>query len=116
MLRLQENRVGGLLILSPSDRITGDNVSELDHQISVHLDEGETVILLDLSRVSYIASSGLRVLLIHSKQLKKREGKLMLCSLQPSVRDVLEMSGFIRLFATFADRDEALAASQDTVT
>ena len=50
--------------------------------------------MLDLGRLDYISSAGLRVVLIAAKRLKSVGGALVLCTLNPSVREVFEISGF----------------------
>ena len=64
---------------------------------------------LDLAGVSYISSSGLRVLLAITKRIRNSGGRLVLCGLQPPVQAVLELSGFTRILAIAPD----LAAARE---
>jgi len=73
--------------------------------------EGDRQILLDLEHVSFISSSGMRALLLVRKELLAHEGgELRLCSLQPHVREVFELTGFTRVFHIHHTRDEARRA------
>ena len=42
------------------------------------------------------------------KRLNGKGLKLTVCSMNPTTRSVFEMSGFTKLFPTFATEDEAL--------
>jgi stage II sporulation protein AA (anti-sigma F factor antagonist) len=62
-----------------------------------------------MTGVEYISSAGLRVLLLAAKRLKPPQGALVLCGIAPSVRTVLELAGFMSLFAVEPTRPQALA-------
>lgn len=49
---------------------------------------------LDLSGLEYIASSGLRVLLIIQQQMKEQNGNLKITNVSDAVSDVFRMTGF----------------------
>lgn len=69
--------------------------------------EGKHVVI-NVEKVNFIASTGLRVILALGKKLSGQGLKLSVCSMNPSTKSVFEMSGFTRLFPTFASEDEAL--------
>ena len=52
---------------------------------------------------------GLRVLLSTMKKLKKAGGKLHLCGMNPTVKEVFVISGFSSIFSIFDNRAAALA-------
>ena len=58
------------------------------------LKSGEDQIVVDFSRLVFISSSGMRVLLIAAKKLHAKKGKLVLCSMQDSIREIFSISGF----------------------
>ncbi len=53
---------------------------------------------MDMAGVDYVASSGLRSRLIAAKQIKAAGHDLSLSCLQPSVREVFNISGFSTIF------------------
>ncbi|GHV45800.1 hypothetical protein AGMMS49546_32510 [Spirochaetia bacterium] len=55
-------------------------------------------ISLDMAKVSYVSSAGLRVLLLAQKQTKSGEKSLKLLHLTEAVKDLFNTVGFIRLF------------------
>ena len=53
-----------------------------------------TCVVLDLENVPYMSSAGLRILLTAHKTMLGRGGELMIANVQPSVREVLDITGF----------------------
>jgi anti-sigma B factor antagonist len=66
-------------------------------------------ILLDLSRVSYIDSSGLAVLIEGLQRVLGYGGRLGLFGLQESVRNIFEIARLDQVFELYPDEAAALA-------
>ena len=66
-------------------------------------------IILNVAKLEYISSAGLRSLVILIKKLYATDGKLGLVSLQGIVREIIEVSGFADLIKTFETLEEAKA-------
>ena len=62
------------------------------------LDGVEAPCTIDFSRLEFISSSGLGVLLITQKRLAKTGSSLKLTKMSKSIRDVFRWSGFDRIF------------------
>jgi anti-anti-sigma factor len=73
----------------------------------VNLAKGDTKrVVVNLEKLDFITSAGLRVLLMASKLLKSSGGDLKLCNPNPLVKEVLETAGFdslLHLYETEAD-------------
>lgn len=59
--------------------------------------EGKDIVI-DCSKLEYIASSGLRILLNIVKKAKSGGNKVVLKGVSDVIREVLELTGFIKLF------------------
>jgi anti-anti-sigma factor len=71
--------------------------------------EGEAKhVVINVEKVNFIASTGLRVILALGKRLSGQGLKLTVCSMNPSIQSVFKMSGFTKLFPTYANEAEAL--------
>ena len=55
-------------------------------------------IILDCTKLEYIASSGLRILLGLMKSAKANENKVVLKNLNDEIKEVFKMTGFIDIF------------------
>ena len=68
------------------------------------LDKVQGAVTLDCSKLEYISSAGLAVLLKTHKRLLAAKGKLRLAGVNPHVRDVFRYSGFDKIFEIEAAR------------
>jgi anti-sigma B factor antagonist len=62
------------------------------------LDQVEGTVTLDCSRLEYISSAGLGVLLKTQKRLLASAGKVRLAGVQPHLRDIFVYSGLDQVF------------------
>ena len=67
-------------------------------------------LVVDLSKVSYIDSSGIAVLIEAMQNVDKYGGKFALSGLQESVRPIFEIARLDQVFRIFPDTASALAA------
>jgi anti-anti-sigma factor len=63
-------------------------------------------VLLDLSRMSYMSSAGLRVLLLVYRQARDAGAALALAGIPPMIQEVMAATGFLDFF-TVAETVEA---------
>lgn len=92
------------------ERMDAHNSGDLKEQMLQLFDEGKCNLIVDLSAVRFIDSSGLGALVSGFKNASAREGNLKLCCLQPQVRSMFELTRLHRVFEIFADQEEALAS------
>jgi stage II sporulation protein AA (anti-sigma F factor antagonist) len=105
-----EKTKGKVLVLKPEGRLDSNTINAAEADMFAYLEKGEIRIVLDLSNLDYISSSGLRLVLMMGKRLSLKGGKLALCGLKPQIREVFEISGFISILTVVATRAEAEAA------
>ena len=68
------------------------------------------LLIVDLSRVTYIDSSGLAVLIEAMQNVEQYRGKFALAGLQEHVRSIFETARLDQVFLIFPHVDAALAA------
>lgn len=73
---------------------------------------GAKFLLVDLSKVSFLASMGIRTLITAAKALKERGGKMILFSPELTVAKVLKTSGTDILIPVYYDLSLACNALQ----
>jgi anti-anti-sigma factor len=66
-------------------------------------------LLIDLTAVSYMDSSGLAVLIEAFQRIQPQGGVLALCGLQPAVQDIFEIARLDQVFKVYPNRAAALA-------
>jgi anti-anti-sigma factor len=72
------------------------------------MDEGSRKLLLGFSRLDYISSAALRVLLAVAKRLVPNEGELRICNPNDVGNEVFEISGFSTILKVLPSDSESL--------
>ena len=98
----------GIMELSISGRLDAVSAVEADKDFNSVIDDGHKNLLVDLARLDYISSAGLRVLLVVAKRIQQSGGKVVLCTLSANVKEVFEISGFSSIFSIFPTNEEAI--------
>lgn len=75
------------------------------------IDQKPARLVVDLSGVNYIDSSGLAVLINGAQNVEMYGGRFMLAGVQDDVRSILEIAGLSQFFLVFPHVDAALAAT-----
>lgn len=95
--------------LRPKGRIDSATGPVFEKEVLQQIDEGQRRVLLDFTDLVYISSAGLRIILLAAKRMKSVGGRLALCSLNPQIAEVFEISGFSRILDVQPTRDAALS-------
>ena len=109
-MSILSSKEAGVLIVTPGTRLDTQTAPETDQLIVDAIARGETRVLVDFAKTDYISSAGLRVLLKATKQLKQTGGAFGLCNASEQIREVLQISGFATIIASYASLDEGLRA------
>ena len=83
---------GTTLTLAPEGRLDTMTSPELEKELNASL-EGADTLMLDFSRLDYISSAGLRVLLSAHKTMAGKGG-MVIRNVNEIVREVLDVTGF----------------------
>lgn len=101
---------------------TRPNVLPLEGEIDLHISPRVAIsltqmtqkkcdpLVVDLSRVTYIDSSGLAVLIEAMQKTDEYGGKFALAAPQENVRSIFEIARLDQVFRIYPDVDSALAA------
>jgi anti-anti-sigma factor len=100
----------GEVLVAPEGRLDALAAPALDLELRRALAAGTGDVVVDMGRVSYISSSGLRVLLVASRLARKEGRTLRLCCLSPRVAEVFVLAGFDMVFPLHSSREEARRA------
>jgi anti-anti-sigma factor len=92
-----------------SDRIDAAGAVDISMDL-YYVGESSDSVIIDLARVSFIASLGLRNIVSMAKAVFKRGGKVVLLSPQTAVEEVLTNSGIIDLIPVYRKQTLAEAA------
>jgi anti-anti-sigma factor len=82
------------VIITIKGRLDASSSTVAGNAIEKIMKEDCSRILFNFSELEYLSSGGLKVILAVAKELKRKEGKLILCSLNPFVKEIFVISGF----------------------
>lgn len=99
--------LNGPLTFGVGDEVLRSNMNEL-------VVEGCQKILLNLSAVTRIDSTGIGELVAGIKLAERFGGQVKLVQISPQVRHILDISRLLPLLDFYEDEDEAIRAFQDT--
>ncbi len=93
-MKITRKEENGIVAVAFSGRLDADSSPVADKAVKEILDGQTDRLLFDLGELEYLSSAGLRVLLSAAKEMKRRGGKIVLCSLNEFVKEIFEVSGF----------------------
>lgn len=91
----------------------GPSASKYLEEIKSLIDQGKTNVVVDLSKVNFMNSSGLGVLITSLTSLRNAGGDLKICNASDRIESLLMVTKLITVFKHYKTLDEAVAAYQD---
>ena len=110
MLNVTTERIGDVISVDVEGRIDSANFRLFLDALKSGIEETDRAVIVNMEKLNYIGSEGLRAHLLTARSLQEREARLLLCSLADHIRDVFELTGMDRIGAFFETKDEALEA------
>jgi anti-sigma B factor antagonist len=100
---------GGVSVLRfKADAELTHSAQELDQLRKEVLEQSDSKVIIDLSRVTRIDSAGLGQLMSCYSHLVKNRGAMKMMNPAPEIRKLLDMTGLSTLIPTFNDETEAV--------
>lgn len=108
-VKLNSRQVGDVTVLDLAGRITlGEGSSTMRDALKDVLARGHNKILLNLSEVSYIDSSGIGELVSAFTTVTNQGGQLKLLGLNKRVKDLLQITKLYTVFEVFDEESTAM--------
>ena len=108
---VKTRQLGNVALVVPAGRIDQSTAADLEAAVSPLWGHADVAtLLLDFTGVEYISSVGLRVLMIASRQMRARRGRILIAGLQPIVAEIFAISRFDKVLEVFPTVRDALAA------
>jgi anti-anti-sigma factor len=101
---------GDTTVVMLNGKLDTNTTPAAESEINALIDAGASKLLVNFEQLSYISSSGLRLLLATAKRLKGNGGDLQVCSLNEMATEVFEISGFSTILKVFPDEQAALGS------
>ncbi|MEP0763528.1 MAG: STAS domain-containing protein [Chloroflexota bacterium] len=109
-MNITEREQDSVTIFALEGRVDSEGALDLDLALQTAVSEGKHKLVLEMDRVRYINSAGLRTLADILTQVRASQGDLKLVNLSQRVARVFQIIGFDKFFSIYATVDEAIAA------
>ncbi len=108
MLKITKEKFKDVAVLKLDGKLViGDEVEQFRKAVSETIKEGDKKIVIDLSNLSYMDSTGLGELVRAYTTVKKANGELKLASLTEKVKDLMFMTKLLTIFENYDTVEEA---------
>ncbi len=98
-------------ILALTGNIVGASESSiLIDKLHELLEKGENKVVIDLTQVSWMNSSGLGTLISGLNTMRQAGGNLKLCGMSQKIKNLLTITKLVTVFESFATEEEAVAS------
>ena len=96
---------GGKTIIKTGSRIDTANANQFEQDIQPALRDGGVDLEMDCSELTYMASSGLRVIQKTMRTVMQLRGKFKMPNVCPEIYKVLKMTGFTQFMTVEMKKD-----------
>lgn len=111
--RLEVEQIGDVTVVNFVDRkiLDEQNIQIIGEQLFSLVDQDKCKkLLLNFGNVEYLSSAALGKLITLNKKVASSGGRLVLCSIDPQIKEVFEITKLDKLFKIKKDEQEALQA------
>jgi anti-sigma B factor antagonist len=103
-------RYEAIVIELKGNVLGGPEANEYSDTIKKFLAEGKKNIVIDLSEVKFMNSSGLGMLIAGLTTVNKEAGKLKLANVEEKIQSLLVITKLVTIFESYPSVEEAIAS------
>ena len=92
-MNIVKNQNGSVLTIGLEGRLDTTTSPQLENDLRTSMN-GITELILDMNKLDYISSAGLRVLLSAQKVMNK-QGKMVIRNVKPEIMEIFDVTGFV---------------------
>ncbi|MCB1184472.1 STAS domain-containing protein [bacterium] len=110
-MKIKQNPQGDIMVLELSGKIMGGpDFDKFKGEINGLIEKGTKNVVLDMSGVPWINSTGLGILITGYHSLKNADGTLKICNVKERVLSIFYISQLQNIFQVYPTLDEAMAS------
>ena len=109
----QERAAPGTAVIAVGGEIDIFTAPDVRRAAVAAIDEGANRVILDLSRPTFLDSTGLGVIIGLSKRVRPAGGDIVIVNTDEGIARTFEITGLAEIFRIFGTREEALSAAAD---
>lgn len=101
MMELEVKSLKKVDVIAVSGRIDSSNAADFDTAMKGLVNQGRRNIVLDLSKLDYMSSAGLRAMVAALKSARHGGGNVVIAEANERMMDTLKLVGFQSLFTQY---------------
>jgi anti-anti-sigma factor len=106
-MNVETRQTPNALVVDMAGRLDSYSSGQVSDKLVGIAKSGAKKIILNLDKLEFVSSAGLRIILTMAKLLQSTRGELRICNTKAPVREILEQSGFNSLVKIFDDEETA---------
>ncbi len=110
-MKLSDREQDGIVILEPKGKIMGGpDATLLNDKLHEIIEAGQKRVVIDLSQVNWMNSTGLGILISTLTTLRNNDGELKLANVTEKIQSLLVITKLAPVFDSFDTIDDAVKA------
>jgi anti-sigma B factor antagonist len=105
---LQSGKIG--IIEVKGSLVGGEETDELRNAVADFVEQGNKQLIIDLSKVTYLNSTAIGVLVQAHTTYSKNKGHVTLCGINKSINNIFVITKLTMVFDVVETRDDAVKA------
>lgn len=97
----------GIGLITLSGKLDIHGTGEIETRFAAYCSGDKVRVVVDLSKVDYLASIGIRLLVLTAKSIATRGGRMVLLHPTPEVQNVLEITGIPAIIPSYSELESA---------
>ena len=97
----------GIGLITLSGKLDIQGTGEIETRFAAYCSGDKVRVVVDLSKVDYLASIGIRLLVLTAKSIATRGGRMVLLHPIPGVQSVLEITGIPAIIPSYSELESA---------
>ena len=110
-MEIAETRDGEIVILAPHGKLDTAAEAAFERKLKDLLAAQARYVVVDFGKVDYVSGGALRALLLITRRLTPRGGRMVLCRLSEVVLQAFTIAGLDRVLSIVPSRDDAVFAA-----
>jgi anti-sigma B factor antagonist len=110
-MKITQKEISNVVVLELSGKIMGGpDATTLNDKLHALVETGKTKVVADLSKVNWMNSSGLGILISALTTIRNAGGDLKLAEITDRIQSLLMITKLLTVFDTYQTTDEAIAS------
>ncbi|HOW81681.1 MAG TPA: STAS domain-containing protein [Spirochaetota bacterium] len=108
VFQYSSSKHGKVTLINVGGSLDSETAPRFDEKLRGEIGKGASRLVCNMSKLDYIASAGLGVLIGVNDTLRKKGGEIKISEMNEKITKIFKLLGFINLFKIYKTDDEAL--------